>query len=102
MSKPIVFESVSKEFPGTGRPAVQDVSLEVKEGRLVVILGPSGCGKTTLLKMVNRLYEPTSGRVFLEEADVRTLEVTALRRRIGYVIQQGGLFPHLTVARNVG
>ncbi len=98
----IHFEQVSRLFPGATVPAVDNCTLEVPAKSFVVILGPSGCGKTTLLKMVNRLYEPTSGHIFLDGADVRSLEVTALRRRIGYVIQQGGLFPHLTVARNVG
>jgi osmoprotectant transport system ATP-binding protein len=73
----------------------------VAAGELVVVLGPSGCGKTTLLKTVNRLCEPSSGRIYLNGTDIRTLRVTQLRRRMGYVIQQGGLFPHMTVAQNV-
>ena len=68
---------------------------------MVVILGPSGCGKTTLLKMVNRLYEPTSGQIFMDRMNVRAMKVTALRQQIGYVIQQSGLFPHMTVAQNI-
>ncbi|MEZ4617565.1 MAG: ABC transporter ATP-binding protein [Caldilineaceae bacterium] len=97
----IRFENVSKEFPGMGRPAVNGCSLEVAEGNFVVILGPSGCGKTTLMKMVNRLYDPTSGTIYLDERDVQQINATDLRRQIGYVIQQIGLFPHMTVAQNV-
>ena len=83
------------------RPAVNQVSCEVASGELVVILGPSGCGKTTLLKMVNRLYEPTSGRIYIDGQDIKRLKPTKLRQKIGYVIQQSGLFPHMTVADNV-
>ncbi|MBD2103686.1 ABC transporter ATP-binding protein [Leptolyngbya sp. FACHB-261] len=97
----IRFDQVSLRFPGAPRPAVDQCSLEVEAGRFVVILGPSGCGKTTLLKMVNRLYEPTSGKITIDGTDIRQLKVTALRRQIGYVIQQSGLFPHMTVAQNV-
>jgi osmoprotectant transport system ATP-binding protein len=80
---------------------VDDVSLDVQQGDLVVLLGPSGCGKTTLLKMVNRLYEHDSGRILMEGKEIRSFKVTDLRRRIGYVIQSVGLFPHMTVARNI-
>ena len=97
----IRFEQVSKTYPNSTAPAVDQVSLEALPGLFVVLLGPSGCGKTTLLKMVNRLQEPNAGRVLLDGVDVRSLEVTALRRRIGYVIQQVGLFPHMTVAQNI-
>nr|WP_228035258.1 ABC transporter ATP-binding protein [Oculatella sp. LEGE 06141] len=89
------------KFPGAPRPAVDQCSCEIETGRLVVILGPSGCGKTTLLKMVNRLYEPTSGTIYLDDADIRRAKVTKLRQQIGYVIQQSGLFPHMTVAQNI-
>ena len=99
--KQILFDRVSKSFDGE-RAAVHRVSFEVPAGSLVVLLGPSGCGKTTLLKMVNRLVEPTSGRICMDETDIRSLEVTALRRQIGYVIQQVGLFPHMTVGENIG
>lgn len=101
MSTPIVFDKVTKEFPGTSRAAVRGVSLEVLEGHLVVLLGPSGCGKTTLLKMVNRLYEPTSGRILIDNTEIHDLKLTELRRRIGYVIQQVGLFPHMRIAHNI-
>jgi osmoprotectant transport system ATP-binding protein len=97
----IVFEHVAKRFPGATLPAVDDVSLEVEAGSLVVLFGPSGCGKTTLLKMVNRLYEHDSGRVLVEGRQVRSFKATDLRRRIGYVIQSTGLFPHMTVEKNV-
>ena len=97
----IVFDQARKVFPGAPRPAVEGASLAVPQGHLVVLLGPSGCGKTTLLKTVNRLYELTSGRILVEGADVQSLPITDLRRRIGYVIQSVGLFPHMRVARNV-
>lgn len=97
----IAFERVSKRFPAAPAPAVDDVSLEVARGDLVVLLGPSGCGKTTLLKMVNRLYEHDSGRILVEGREIRSFKATDLRRRIGYVIQSVGLFPHMTVARNI-
>ena len=97
----IAFEHVSKRFPSAVTPAVDDVSLDVARGDLVVLLGPSGCGKTTLLKMVNRLHEHDSGRVLIEGREIRSFKVTDLRRRIGYVIQSVGLFPHMTVARNI-
>ncbi len=83
------------------RGAVNDLSLTVPAGKICVLVGPSGCGKTTTLKMVNRLIEPTSGQILIDGVDVTTEDVTTLRRRIGYVIQQIGLFPHLTVGANV-
>lgn len=97
----IRFDQVSLKFPGTSRWAVDHVSLTVEPGKLVVILGPSGCGKTTLLKMVNRLYEPTSGQILLNGREIRQIKSTTLRQQIGYVIQQSGLFPHMTVAQNI-
>jgi osmoprotectant transport system ATP-binding protein len=97
----IRFDRISKEFPGMDRPAVDKISFEVDSGSLVVLLGPSGCGKTTTLKLMNRLYEPTAGTVYLEGTDIRDIPVTALRRQIGYVIQQIGLFPHMTVEANI-
>lgn len=95
------FEQVSLQFPGAPRPAVDNCSCEVEAGEIVVILGPSGCGKTTLLKMVNRLYDPTVGKIYLNGTDIRQMKVTELRQQIGYVIQQSGLFPHMTVAENI-
>ncbi|HEX9989570.1 MAG TPA: ABC transporter ATP-binding protein [Chloroflexia bacterium] len=97
----IVFEHVTKRFAAATQAAVDDVSLEVRYGELVVLLGPSGCGKTTLLKMVNRLYEHDAGRILIEGREANSFKVTDLRRRIGYVIQSTGLFPHMTVAKNV-
>ena len=99
--KAIRFDHVSKQFPGATSAAVDECSFEVAAGKFVTLLGPSGCGKTTLLKMVNRLYEPTDGTIFIDATDVRKLPVTELRRQIGYVIQQTGLFPHMTVAQNI-
>ena len=96
----IRFEDVSKRYSGN-IPAVQHLSLEVDDGELCVLVGSSGCGKTTTLKMVNRLVEPTSGRIFVEGRDIAKGDPVQLRRRLGYVIQQAGLFPHLTVADNV-
>lgn len=102
MSGIIEFDRVSKNFPGALRPAVDQVSLDVQEGHLVVLLGPSGCGKTTLMKMVNRLYEPTSGEIRVGGTEIHRLKITELRRKIGYVIQQVGLFPHMRINKNVG
>ncbi|MEX0629174.1 MAG: ABC transporter ATP-binding protein [Chloroflexota bacterium] len=96
----VAFEHVTKRYRN-GPTAVTDLSLEIRAGEICVLVGPSGCGKTTTMKMVNRLVEPTSGRVTIDGADVASLPPVELRRRIGYVIQQVGLFPHLTVAQNV-
>jgi len=97
----IIFDQVSLQFPQASRPAVNNCSFRVETGEFVVILGSSGCGKTTLLKMVNRLYEPTRGKIYLNDGDISQVGVTQLRRQIGYVIQQSGLFPHMTVAQNI-
>ena len=97
----ISLQGLSKTFPGQSRPAVDELSLEVPEGEIVVLVGPSGCGKTTTMKMINRIIEPTSGRIVLDGEDVTRADPDQLRRRIGYVIQQVGLFPHMTVAENV-
>jgi osmoprotectant transport system ATP-binding protein len=93
---------LTKHYPGQPAPAVDAVDLEIPAGKLVVLVGPSGCGKTTTMKMINRLVEPTSGQILIGGEDVLGLDPTQLRRRIGYVIQQIGLFPHLTIAQNVG
>jgi osmoprotectant transport system ATP-binding protein len=97
------FRGVTKRYDsGTNAPgAVNDLSFEVPAGAICVLVGPSGCGKTTSLKMVNRLIEPSGGEILLDGVNVQSENVTALRRRIGYVIQQVGLFPHLTIGRNV-
>ncbi len=97
----IRFQNVVKQYNGTVRPSVDEVSFTVAQGSFVVLLGPSGCGKTTLLKMVNRLVEPTGGQIYVGDQEIRQMNATHLRRQIGYVIQQVGLFPHMTVAQNV-
>jgi osmoprotectant transport system ATP-binding protein len=98
----ISLENVSKTFPGAPHPAVTDLSLEVGRGEFVTLVGPSGCGKTTTLKMINRIIEPTSGRIAIDGRDAMATPAHELRRSIGYVIQQVGLFPHRTIAQNVG
>ncbi len=98
----IVLEGVSKTYPGHLTPAVAEVDLAVARGSIVMLVGPSGCGKTTTLKMMNRLIEPTTGRILLDGEDVTKVNADQLRRRIGYVIQQVGLFPHFTVGQNIG
>ena len=103
----VEYDHVTKHYDATqvrkGVPgAVNDLSLTVPAGKICVLVGPSGCGKTTSLKMVNRLIEPTSGRILLDGVDAGTRNVTELRRSIGYVIQQTGLFPHQTIEENVG
>ena len=97
----IIFESVSKTYPG-GVEAVRDLSLEVAEGETLSLLGTSGSGKTTTMKMVNRLIEPTAGRILVEGRDIMERNPIELRRNIGYAIQHIGLFPHMTVAENIG
>jgi osmoprotectant transport system ATP-binding protein len=96
----IRLDGVSKRYED-GTVAVHELDLDVPEGELVVLVGPSGCGKSTTLKMVNRLIEPTGGRILLQGEDVTHVDPVKLRRRMGYVIQQTGLFPHQTVAANV-
>ena len=99
----IHFEHVSKRFAqaDTTAAAVDDVTLHIEPGELVFLIGPSGCGKTTLLKLINRLYDPTSGVITIDGRNAQEFNAPDLRRHIGYVIQQGGLFPHYTVAENV-
>ncbi len=97
----IRLENITKVFPGQDQPAVDDLSMDIYEGEIVVLVGPSGCGKTTTMKMINRIIEPTSGKIFLEGEDVTKANPDKLRRRIGYVIQQIGLFPHMTIAENI-
>jgi osmoprotectant transport system ATP-binding protein len=97
----IRLDAVNKTYPN-GFVAVGALSLEVPEGEICVLVGPSGCGKTTTLKMINRLIEPTGGRIFLDDEDVTHADPVKLRRSIGYVIQQVGLFPHQTIGTNVG
>ncbi|HVL84062.1 MAG TPA: betaine/proline/choline family ABC transporter ATP-binding protein [Pseudonocardia sp.] len=97
----IRLEQLTKHFPGQAQPAVEALDLEIPEGEIVIFVGPSGCGKTTTMKLINRLIEPTSGRIILDGEDVTKVDPDKLRRRIGYVIQQIGLFPHQTIAQNI-
>ena len=96
----IRFDHVSKTYPG-GTRAVEDFSLTVEQGSTTVLLGTSGCGKTTLMRMVNAMVTPTSGRVFVRGQDVASEDPVRLRRSIGYVLQEGGLFPHRSIADNI-
>lgn len=96
----IAFENVSKHYPG-GQTAVNNLSLVAQSGKLTVFVGPSGCGKTTSLRMVNRLIVPSSGRILLNGESTEGMDIVLLRRRIGYVIQHAGLFPHRTVVQNI-
>ncbi|MEX0659725.1 MAG: ABC transporter ATP-binding protein [Egibacteraceae bacterium] len=97
----IRLEELTKRYPGLEDPAVDRVTMAIPKGEIVVLVGPSGCGKTTTMKMINRIIEPTSGSIFLEGKDVTRINPDDLRRRIGYVIQQIGLFPHKTIADNI-
>lgn len=97
----ILLDKVTKRYPGQRKAAVDDLTMEIPAGKIIMLVGPSGCGKTTTLKMINRLIEPTEGRIVLDGDDVTRMDGDALRRRIGYVIQAGGLFPHMTVATNI-
>ncbi|MFG1646421.1 ABC transporter ATP-binding protein [Amycolatopsis sp. NPDC049252] len=97
----IELEHVTKKYPGTREAAVEDFSMVVPAGKIVVFVGPSGCGKTTTMRMINRLVQPTSGRITIGGDDALKLDVDTLRRRTGYAIQQAGLFPHFTVAQNI-
>lgn len=99
--KRIVLENLTKRFPTQRKAAVENVSLEIPAGEIVMFVGPSGCGKTTTMKMINRLAEPTSGRIMIGDDDVTNVDPDDLRRTIGYVIQGAGLFPHYTVADNI-
>ena len=96
----IRLDAVTKRFPN-GNVAVHELTLDVPDGEVCVLVGPSGCGKTTTLRMINRLIEPSSGRIYLDDEDVTHAKPVELRRRMGYVIQQVGLFPHQTIGTNV-
>src|ERR1700716_4189592 len=96
----IRLEHVSKEFPG-GSNAVLDLTLDIPTGQTCVLIGPSGCGKTTTLRMINRLIDPGRGRILVDGEDTREIDPPLLRLKMGYVIQQTGLFPHMTVGENV-
>ncbi|MGA1715564.1 MAG: ABC transporter ATP-binding protein [Ilumatobacteraceae bacterium] len=97
----IRLDRVSKVYPGQSSPAVAELSLDIARGEVLVLVGPSGCGKSTTLRLINRMIEPSNGRIIFDGEDVTGVNPDLLRRRIGYVIQQIGLFPHMTIADNV-
>lgn len=97
----IEYNDVSKRFTNSSKDSVTHVSAQIEEGELITILGSSGCGKTTLLKMTNRLLTPSEGKIILFGEDIQTVDETVVRRRMGYVIQQIGLFPHKTIEENI-
>ncbi len=97
----IVLDGVTKRYDAQSQPAVDNITMEIPAGEIVMLVGPSGCGKTTTMKMINRLIEPTSGRILIGDDDVTERNPDQLRRHIGYVIQGAGLFPHLTVGDNI-
>jgi osmoprotectant transport system ATP-binding protein len=98
----VSFQAATKRYPGSESPAVDRLTLEVPAGEICVLVGPSGCGKTTAMRMVNRTVEISEGDVLVGGSSVRDREPARLRREIGYVIQQIGLFPHRTIAENIG
>ncbi|MFF3638948.1 betaine/proline/choline family ABC transporter ATP-binding protein [Streptomyces sp. NPDC002250] len=97
----IELENLTKLYPGSPQPAVDNVTMEIRAGETVIFVGPSGCGKSTTLKMINRLIEPTGGRIRIDGEDVTRIDPVRLRRKVGYAIQSSGLFPHMTVAQNI-
>jgi len=97
----IAFQAITKQFAGASKPAVDAVTFEINEGTTCMLVGTSGSGKTTLLRMVNRLIEPTSGQIIIDDRNILEENPILLRRRIGYVIQQVGLFPHMNIAENI-
>jgi len=101
-ASPVRYSGATKRYPGSAKAAVEDLTLEVPAGEICVLVGPSGCGKTTAMRMVNRTVEMTEGDIFIGEQSVRDRNPAQLRREIGYVIQQIGLFPHRTIAENIG
>ena len=98
----IQLQGVTKIYSGQPAPAVDRITMEIASGEIVVLVGPSGCGKTTTMKMINRLIEPTSGKILIGGTDVLKLDADEHRRNVGYVIQQIGLFPHMRIAENIG
>jgi osmoprotectant transport system ATP-binding protein len=96
----IRFDAVSKHFPD-GTKAVDELTFRAPSGQITVLVGPSGCGKTTSLRMINRMIQPTGGRILIDDRDTATMDETELRRGIGYVIQHAGLFPHRTIVANI-
>ncbi len=101
MAIAVEFINVNKRFPRANYNALENVNLSIEEGELITILGTSGCGKTTLLKMINRIFEPDSGEIRLFGSSIKEMDPVRLRRGIGYVIQQIGLFPHMTIYNNI-
>ncbi|MFO7749609.1 MAG: betaine/proline/choline family ABC transporter ATP-binding protein [Desulfobacteraceae bacterium] len=101
MGTMLKLEKVTKIYPGTDFRAVDELSFELEEGEICTVVGPSGCGKTTAMKMINRLHSITSGKIYIDGQDVSSLDTIQLRRRIGYVIQNIGLFPNMTIAENI-
>lgn len=97
----IKLTNVTKTYPNQPEAAVENFSMDINPGELIMLVGPSGCGKTTTMKMINRIIEPTSGLIEIDGEDIMSLDQNILRRQIGYVIQQVGLFPHMTIAENV-
>ena len=97
----ITLTELTKQYPNAAQPAVDHITLTVPEGEVCVLIGPSGCGKTTTMRLINKMIEPTSGRIEVQGRDVTDMNSVELRRGIGYVIQQVGLFPHLTIAENI-
>ena len=95
----IQFRDVTKDFKGN--VVLSDISMEIKDKELTVLIGPSGCGKTTTLKMINRLIQPSKGNIFIDGKNIEEMDKVQLRRNMGYVIQQGGLFPHMTIRQNI-
>ena len=95
----IQFRGVTKEFKGN--VVLSDISMDINDGELTVLIGPSGCGKTTTLKMINRLIPASKGEIFIDEKNIEEMDKVQLRRNMGYVIQQGGLFPHMTIRQNI-
>lgn len=93
-------ENVSKVYKG-GKKAVNSIDLNIEKGEFICFIGPSGCGKTTTMKMINRLIEPSSGKIFIDGENIMEQDPVELRRKIGYVIQQIGLFPHMTIQQNI-
>lgn len=95
----IKFQEVTKEFKGN--VVLDKISMDIRDGELTVLIGPSGCGKTTTLKMINRLLPTSGGEIVIDDEPIESLDKVELRRRMGYVIQQGGLFPHMTIRQNI-
>lgn len=97
----IQFDQVSKIYSNSNVPAVDNLNIEIKSGKICILVGPSGCGKTTTMKMINKLIEPSKGKIFIDGKDIQSIDSIELRLNIGYVIQDIGLFPHMTVAENI-